>query len=145
MNMRYIYRLCVASFIVTLVGCHSTPSPVSSGIGAESVTNEIPPATYLKVDNELLAEHITISDVKHRRINDLLEVNVELSSQFERSQQLQYQFNWFDDQGFSVESGKAPWKPLEVHGLQSSFIRGVAPSVKANSFNVYVRYAPPKA
>ncbi|GLX80123.1 hypothetical protein tinsulaeT_34630 [Thalassotalea insulae] len=144
MNKCFLNQLATTLLLLVLVGCHSTSSPVSAGIGAESMTNETPPATYLKVDNDLLAERITISDVKHRRINDLLEVNVELSSQYDQSQQLQYQFNWFDEQGFSVEPGKSLWKPLEIHGLQSTFVRGIAPSAKVTSFNVYVRHASPK-
>lgn len=127
-------------FLTGIVACKSTP-PVTSGIGAESVTNEIPPATYLKVDNPVLAEKLTISAVKHRLKNDLLEVNVELSSQFEKSMKLQYHFNWFDQHGFAVEPQKASWRPLEIHGHQSVMLRGVAPSSQVTSFNVYVRKA----
>ncbi len=95
----------------------------------------------MKVDNAALAEKVSISEVKHRRTNELLEVNVELSSQFEKSQKLQYHFNWFDENGFVVEEGKSPWKPIELHGHQSLTLRGIAPSSAATSFNVYVRAA----
>lgn len=130
------------SLIILIMGvtaCQSTKPPVTSGIGVESITNEIPPATYLRVDNIALAEKLTVSDVKHRKINDFLEVNIELSSQDEKSLKLQYHFNWFDENGFSVEKGKSPWIPIELHGLQSTILRGVSPSTKATSFNVYVR------
>ncbi|MCO4798033.1 MAG: YcfL family protein [Colwelliaceae bacterium] len=123
-----------------LSACHK-PIPVTSGLGAESITNEIPPATYLKVDNEALSEKLTISDVKHRMTNDLLEINIELSSQYEKSLKLQYHFNWFDKNGFVVEINKASWQPLELHGHQSKILRGVSPSSNVTSFNVYVRSA----
>ncbi len=129
-----------AIICLTMLACKST-APVSSGIGAESITNEEPPATYLKVDNPDLAEKLTISYVQHRMNNELLEVNVELSSQFEKSMKLQYHFNWFDEQGFAVESRKSPWKPIELHGHQSTTLRGLAPASNVTSFNVYVRNA----
>ncbi len=136
-----IYRTGILFCLLTIVSCQHRSLPVTSGIGAESVTNEIPPATYLRIDNPQLAERLTISDVSHRVTNQLLEVNVELSSQYDKSMKLQYHFNWFDDHGFAVESGKSPWQPLELHGIQSTIIRGVAPSENATSFNVYVREA----
>lgn len=136
-----IYLTGMVLCLLTVTGCQHRSLPVTSGIGAESVTNEIPPATYLRIDNPQLAERLTISDVNHRVTNQLLEVNVELSSQYDKSMKLQYHFNWFDDQGFAVESGKSPWQPLELHGIQSTIIRGVAPTVNATSFNVYVREA----
>jgi len=134
-------KLWLSTMILMAVsGCHR-PQPVTSVIGAESITNEVPPATYLRVDNPKLANKVTISDVKHRRQNELLEVNVELSSQFKKSIKLQYHFNWFDDEGFVVEAGKSPWKPLELHGYQSILLKGIAPSKNVTSFNVYVRNA----
>lgn len=134
----------VLVFLVTFIsGCEAPPPPpITSGIGAESVTNEIPPATYLKVDNPELAEKLTISDVKHRYSKNLLEVNVELSSQFDETLKLQYHFNWFDADGFVIESRKSPWIPLNLHGHQSTTLRGVAPNSKVQSFNVYVRTVP---
>ena len=125
--------------MMALSACQAPPPPVTSGIGAESLTNEIPPATYLKVDNLALAELLTISDVKHRINNSVLQVNTELSSQYEKSLKLQYQFQWFDPEGFAVEPGKSPWKPIELHGHQSISLQGVAPNTRARSFKVYVR------
>ena len=134
----------IAAVLILILGvsaCQSTKSPVTSGLGVESMTNETPPASYLRVDNVKLAQKLTVSDVKHRTINDLLEVNVELSSQYKKSLKLQYHFNWFDKNGFVIEKGKSPWRPLELHGFQSTMLHGVSPSSEVTSFNVYVRSA----
>lgn len=136
--MKHKLTLATLFSAALITGCQ-TPLPVTSGIGAESITNEIPPATYLRVDNPELAERVTISNVKHRVNQSFLEVNVELSSQYEKSQHLQYHFNWFDENGFEVEPDKTPWRPLKLHGHQTAQLRGVAPSSKVTSFNVYVR------
>ncbi|GHG02287.1 YcfL family protein [Thalassotalea marina] len=138
--MNAIAKAIVISSVVALsLQACQTPPPITSGIGAESLTNEIPPATYLKVDNPELAELLTISDVKNRLNNGLLEVNTELSSQYEKSLKLQYQFQWFDPEGFAVEAGKRPWQPLELHGFQSISLQAVAPNSRAKSFKVYIR------
>ena len=88
---------------------------------------------------------LTIADVKSRKTNGLLEVNLRLASTFKKSLKLQYHFNWFDAQGFVVESRKTPWKPVELHGFQSTTLRGLAPNGQVASFNVYVREIPEKA
>lgn len=142
-NLNNTSKQFIAALIVAIgvSACQSTKPPITSGLGVESITNEVPPASYLRVDNAVLAEKLTVSDVKHRTVNDLLEVNVELSSQYEKSLKLQYHFNWFDKNGFIVEAGKSPWRPLELHGHQSTMLRGVSPSSAVTSFNVYVRSA----
>lgn len=131
--------MTISSLLVLCLQACQTPPPITSGIGAESLTNEMPPATYLKVDNPELAELLTISDVKNRINQGLLEINTELSSQYEKSLKLQYQFQWFDAEGFAVEPGKRPWQPLELHGFQSTSLRAIAPNSRAKSFKVYVR------
>lgn len=136
-----IYRLVFLVVIASAaIGCHRIP-PVSSGVGVESITNETPPATYLRVDNPELVEKVTITDVKHRLQNNLLNVNVEVSSQYEKTLRLQYHFTWFDENGFVVESDKSPWKPLMLHGYQSLTLQGVAPASNVTSFTLYIRPA----
>ena len=74
-----------------------------------------------------------------------MEVNLTLTSRYNKSQKLQYHFNWFDSEGFVIEAGKTPWLPLELHGQQSTTLRGLAPNINVSTFNVYVREIPEKA
>ena len=133
-----------ALLALALTGCNSTP-PVTSGIGAESLPPKEQLQPYLKVDNADLSDKLAISDVLNRKSQGFLEVNVELSSQYKKSLKLQYQFNWFDAQGFVIEPEKSNWQPIVLHGHQSIKLHGVAPTADAQTFNIYVREIPAKA
>jgi uncharacterized protein YcfL len=128
-----------------VMGCANTTPPTTSGTGTSVMTQGDDFSKHLKVDNPKLAKKLKIAEVKSRKINGLLEVNLQLASTFKKSLKLQYHFNWFDAQGFILESRKTPWKPVELHGFQSTTLRGLAPNEQVASFNVYVREIPEKA
>ena len=125
------------------VGCKNV-QPVTSGMGTDQMAAQDNFAKHLEVHNPELGAQLKITDVKTRETNDLLEVNLALTSTYEKSLQLQYHFNWFDKDGFVIESRKSPWKPLDLHGFQTTTLRGLAPSTEVASFSVYVRYVPEK-
>ena len=135
--------VCLFSMILGLVACGSPP-PVTSGLGAQAVHSGDGYSEHLKVDNPSLGRQLEITKIKSRQTNNLLEVNLELSSQYQKSLKLQYHFNWFDAQGFAVEPQKSPWHAIELHGMQSLTIRAVAPNSLVDSFNLYVREIPGK-
>jgi len=144
-------KVIISSFVVILLsalaitGCANNKPPVTSGIGTSVMTQGDDLSKHLKVDNAKLAKRLLISEIKSRKSNGLLEINLQLSSRYEKSQRLQYHFNWFDSEGFVIEAGKTPWIALELHGQQSTTLRGLAPSIKVSTFNVYVREIPEKA
>ena len=129
---------------VLVVGCKNVP-PVTSGTGTSKIVQGDDFSQHLEVHNPDLADKLQITDIKSRKTNDLLEVNLELTSSYKKSLQLQYHFNWFDTEGFVIEPGKAAWKPLELHGFQTATLRGIAPTTTVASFSVYVREVPEKA
>lgn len=130
---------------LVITGCANNKPPVTSGLGTSAMTQNDDFSNHLEVHNADLAKRLLISKVKSRKTNDLLEVNLELTSSYEKSQKLQYHFNWFDGEGFVIEPKKTPWKPLELHGQQSITLRGLAPNINVSTFNVYVRETPKKA
>ncbi len=134
----------IAVLSVLISACSSTP-PTTSGTGTGQLTQGDDFSKHLQVDNPDLATKLLITDVKSRKTNQLLEVNLQLTSTYEKSLQLQYHFNWFDAQGFVIESRKTPWKPVELHGMQTTALRGLAPSEAVATFSVYVREVPKKA
>jgi uncharacterized protein YcfL len=141
-------RLCLAVILVSALvsgGCANKKLPVTSGTGTSAMTQGDDFSKYLEVHNADLAKRLVINEVKSRKSNELLEVNLTLTSLYEKSQKLQYHFNWFDEAGFIIEAGKTPWIPLELHGKQSTTLRGLAPNINVSSFNVYVREIPEKS
>jgi len=133
--------LIVTSFFIT--ACKNVP-PVTSGIGSSQIEPAQEYSKHLQTDNKQLAVKLHISDIKSRTINDLLQLNLTLASRYEKSQQLQYQFQWFDQDGFAIETGKSPWQALELHGMQTATVTGLAPSTKVSTFSIYVREVPEK-
>jgi len=144
--MKKIFTPFAIVLIVTAVisGCKNVP-PVTSGMGTDKMHQGDQYSKYLQVHNAKLGKQLKITEVKSRKNNDLLEVNLALTSTYKKSLHLQYHFNWFDQDGFVIEPGKASWQPLELHGFGTVSVRGLAPSIKVNSFSVYVREVPEKA
>ena len=124
-----------------LSGCLNV-SPVTSGVGTDQIAPGQKFEKHLQVDNSRLENLLYISDIRSRTNNELLEINLSLTSTYGKSLQLQYQFTWFDKDGFVIESGKSPWKPLELHGMQTATVPGLAPTTKVATFKIYVREVP---
>ena len=99
---------------------------------------------HLQVHNPELGKKLHISDIRSRTNNDLLEINLSLTSTYKKTLKLQYQFTWFDKEGFVIEAGKSPWKPLDLHGMQTETVPGLAPTTNVASFSLYVREVPEK-
>jgi len=136
--------------ILALIGCTFLLSacqniaPVTSGIGSNQIAAEQAFSEHLQIDNKQLGSKLYISDIKSRTNNSLLQVNAILTSTYKKSLQLQYQFQWFDQDGFAIEIGKSPWKALELHGMQTATAAGLAPSTNVSTFSIYVREVPEK-
>lgn len=142
--MKKLIKISAVTVISSLIlfGC---AAPITSGTGTSAMTQGDDFSKHLEVDNPKLGKQLKIIDVKSRKTNGLLEINLQLKSTYKKSLKLQYHFNWFDAQGFVIESRKTPWKPLELHGFQSTSLRALAPNEQVASFTVYVRDIPEKA
>lgn len=126
--------------LLLLFGCASEPD--TSGIGTEPMAQGDNYQDYLKVNNPELSKRLKIADVKSRKTNEFLEVNLELLSTYDKTQNLQYQFYWYDSDGFVIEPGKTPWKAVALHGKQSLTLRAMAPVKNVDKFSLYVREVP---
>lgn len=143
MNHKSFTTLALLATTLLISACQNIP-PVTSGVGSTQIAPEQAYSQHLQIDNKQLASKLYISDIKSRTNNKLLQVNTMLTSTHEKSLQLQYQFQWFDQDGFAVEVGKSPWKALELHGMQTATATSLAPSTKATTFSIYVREVPEK-
>jgi uncharacterized protein YcfL len=114
-------------------------APVTSGIGSEQLAPEQEYGKHLQVHNKQLENRLYISEIKTRKPNDLLQINLSLTSSYKKSQQLQYQFQWFDQDGFIIEADKSPWQSIELHGMQTKTVSSLAPIPQVATFSLYVR------
>ncbi|MBU2870823.1 YcfL family protein [Colwellia sp. E2M01] len=119
-------------------GCKNVP-PVTSGVGTDQMAPGQKFEKHLQVDNPDLGKKLHISDIRSRKNNSLLELNLSLTSTYKKTQHLQYQFTWFDADGFVIEAGKSPWQPLELNGMQTASLPGLAPTPQVATFKIYVR------
>lgn len=140
-NTPLLLLLLVSIFFIS--ACINVP-PVTSGIGSEQLPPEKKYSKHLQVHNKKLSSQLYISDIKSRQQNDLLQVNLSLTSTYKKSLQLQYQFQWFDKDGFVIEAGKSPWHSLELHGMQTQTVSSLAPTPNVATFSLYVREVPEK-
>ena len=131
------HYLTILTLALFLQACSS--KPVTSGVGTGHINVNDNWQKHLKVDNPQLGSRLFISNVITRDTNGLLDVNLELTSMYKKTQNLQYHFNWFDKDGFIVEEGKAPWKSLSLHGQQVVNLGAIAPTDKVTRFKLYVR------
>ncbi|MBQ4832572.1 YcfL family protein [Pseudoalteromonas sp. MMG010] len=121
--------------MLLLSACSSQPDT-----SAISVTNQNTQFNQqLKVNNPDLAKKIVITDVKTRQTNQLTDVVVTLSSQYKKSQKLQYQFNWYDSDGFIIKGEHSPWQAITLFGFSNTQIPGLAPNPQATTFSLSVR------
>lgn len=137
--------LLIAALTATLLisGCKNVP-PVTSGMGSDQIAPGQKFSKHLQVHNPELGKKLHISDIRSRTSNELLEINLSLTSTYEKTLKLQYQFTWFDNDGFVIEAGKSPWQPLDLHGMQTATVPGLAPTTQVASFSLYVREVPEK-
>ncbi|WP_232299997.1 YcfL family protein [Colwellia sp. MT41] len=142
-NKRSLLLVAALSTTLLLSACKNVP-PVTSGMGSDQIAPGQKFSKHLQLDNAELGKKLHISDIRSRSHNDLLEINLSLTSTYKKSLQLQYQFQWFDNDGFVIEAGKSPWQFLDLHGMQTATVPGLAPTTKVASFSLYVRAVPEK-
>ena len=131
-------KFITALFLAVMFSaCSSNPN--TYGMGTKQLSQNDSWQKVLQIDNPKLAQRLFISNILSRDTNGLLDVNLELSSTYKKTQNLQYKFNWFDEQGFVVEQGKEPWKSVSLHGNQVVNLGAIAPSSKVAQFKLYVR------
>lgn len=130
--MKYIVPLLT---VFMLSAC--SHQPVTSGISVEQSSSQYD--EQLRVDNPDLGKKLAITDVKTRQTNQLTDVVVTLSSQYKKSQYLQYKFNWFDKQGFAVKGNHSPWQAITLFGYAKTQLSGLAPNTDAVTFSLAVR------
>ena len=128
-----------------LIGSCKNIPPVTSGVGSDQIAPGQKFSKHLQVHNSELGHKLHISDIRSRTSNDLLEINLSLTSTYKKTLKLQYQFAWFDKDGFVIEAGKSPWQPLNLHGMQTATVPGLAPTTQVTSFSLYVREVAEKA
>lgn len=83
-------------------------------------------------------KYIEVSQVQKSRVNGFLLVKVALSNTSRYNKNINYHFQWLDDQGFPVGNEEV-WKSKLIYGGQSTFITSTAPLVTAVDFRIEIQ------
>lgn len=78
---------------------------------------------------------IDVAEIQKSRKNGFLVVKAAINNTSRSNKNINYRFQWLDDQGFPVGSEEA-WKSKLVYGKQSTFINSIAPVPQAVDFRI---------
>mgnify|MGYP001049137080 CR=1 FL=1 len=116
---------------------------LAGGCASSGVVSEADPSAknteLVEVQNKALAKKVSIRNFKTREINDLLNVQLEIQSEFSSTQEFQYKLSWFDGAGFEVESEANSWKTLLLYGKETKTVQAVAPNPTVKKFKLFLR------
>lgn len=125
-------------FALALSGCNSSPNVM---MGDETVAGGV--ATNLLIANPSLQKKIAITDANSRRVNDLLNVSIQLISAKKKTVSFEHRFQWFDAAGFEISDPKAHWAPVMIYGGDRLLVQQIAPNSQAVTFKLQVRESDP--
>lgn len=86
-----------------------------------------------------IRSRLTIADVRQRKVGDLLQVSVDLQNAWQFQLDFQYQFRFYDKDGFEVGAEGRPWAPLVITGKDTATVQATAPNPSAVRFKIIVR------
>lgn len=86
-----------------------------------------------------LASAVSMQNFKRAETNGLLEAQVDLKNHRSTDLPIEHMFEWFDANGFKIESAIEHWTPVTLNGNHIHVVRAIAPKPGANAFRIHVR------
>lgn len=122
-----------------LAGCSTTAGVETTGKASWNDDGSRGLEKKVIFNNSGLAGDIEIVDVKSALAGDIMRAQATLRSKDRDTLPFQYRFEWFDSNGFEINSGAGAWKPLLLNGRESKTIQAVAPDPRAKEFKLKIR------
>ncbi len=141
---RNFFHLWIWTFIFFLIlltptGCaNKTVSNVAVGELIEGEEEDTLQKDYI-IKDKVLAGKIEIQDVKARHNGDFLEGLAIIRNREKTTVPFEVKFEWFDEEGFPVESNVSHWKPDLLYGKESKWIKSICPRTNAKGFKIMIR------
>jgi len=108
--------------------------------GCSATNSELADERVVNVVESCGSKEAVIHDVKSRYLSDgIMQVQVRGESKSEKYQRLEYRIIWFDAEGFVIKSQLSNWTPIPAYAKQPFYVNATAPSVKAETFRLYIR------
>ncbi len=126
---KFFFIVCSVAVLAILAGCVS-----------EMVIVEKSGERYTLAGESLLKRfQVEIEDYSSREVNGMLEAQVRGRNRTDRDIQFEYRYKWLDADGFEIDTQMSTWKPLNLHGRETAFMKGISPSPDAVDFQLVVR------
>ena len=132
----WMLLFCIAAFPGACA--KTTASNVAVGQITEGEEGEVLKKDYL-IKDKTLAKEIQVVDVKARFQGDFLEGQAVLSNLEKFTVPFEYRFEWFDAEGFPIESNVSLWKPDLLYGKETKWIKALCPVPSAKGFKIMIR------
>jgi len=116
-----------------LAGCRTTA-------GTSVVMNHETGGSVIYEGNTRLHNALAVTAVTYDKVPaGLNRVNFQLTSLIQRSQHVQYRISWYNAEGMEIDADTRTYKPLNLQGLDSVTVSGVANSPAAVTSRLRVR------
>lgn len=134
-------RCCAVTLLLTcivavaMVGCarNTTSNIAEMRIGETDVDKRV------IINHRGFAKRVSFETLEARRAGDILQARVEVQNHKKKTIPFVYRFEWFDKDGFPVESGVSIWKNGWLKGKQTLSLVGTAPNAKAADVRLHIR------
>lgn len=124
--MRYVVILFCALF---LGAC----AKETTGISIDSSTQNV------VLTNADMGKALVFGNARTSIVNERLLAQVRVTNKDTDTKNLQYRFNWYNEQGLEVDNGRSPWRQFVINGGDSVTLQGVALDPNATDFRVSIR------
>lgn len=125
--------------LVALLAAAVIVTACSAGASGRIEKAEPDDKTVVEYQSLQIRSRLAIDALRQRFVGDLLQVSVDLRNEWHAQLDFQYQFRFFDKDGFEVGSEGRPWVPIIITGKNSATVQATAPNPSAVSFKIVVR------
>jgi len=132
-----MYALFLLAF--SFLSCApQTVSNVAVGEIVEGEQGETLQKDYI-IKDKPLAKLIEVMDVKSRFVGEFLEAQAIVRNRKKYTVQFEVKVEWYDAEGFPIESNVTHWKPDLLYGAETKWISTLCPKPHAKGFKIMIR------
>jgi uncharacterized protein YcfL len=131
------YVVCLFAF--SSLSCASqTVSNVAVGEIVEGEQGETLQKDYV-IKDKALAKLVEVTDVKARVVGEFLEGQAIVRNRKKYTVPFEVKFEWYDAEGFPIESNVTQWRPDLLYGSETKWIKALCPKPHAKGFKIMIR------
>jgi len=138
--MRSFLRVITGFVLVgTFVGALGCARNTTSNVAGIQVRDEGSVDKRIIINHKGFNKRVSIETLDVRTVGELLQAKVVIQSHKKKTIPFAYKFEWFDGQGYPVDTGISVWKNDWLKGLDERRLTGVAPNAKAVDVKLHIR------